>query len=447
MNILEIGRRAVSIDSSISHGTKDVVEFLGSVATSLGLHVESWTEMHAGVENALIWITPQNATADKDLLLVSHLDTEDPGEYIKWTKTGANPFQASIDGENIFGLGTADAKFDFIAKMAALAKLNGHTFSKIRPVLAGTFGAESSQGITRLLRRKKFKAVGALVGRPTKLMLANRGPGYAMIEISIPFSGREREYRENHDVTENSHSQSKVFSSGNKHGLEPGFYDNPIVKMLEYVRNLPDGFALMSVDGGTSAETSPDMAFLELDLVDSFDDSILPKLKSLYEILRKFSGEFQSVRADGFEPAHSTFNIGQIRTFGEMVTLSGSCRIVPTVTKEIYDGWLSQLRDDCEKMGARFQIIDYKAPFVGSSEGPLSVACRTAGQALGLSQERPATLTASEASFFQRIKCEAYVFGAGQSVGNTQIDNEHINMDDLGRAQAFYSQVIERFCL
>ncbi len=447
MNILEIGRRAVSIDSSLSHGTKDVVEFLHSVAEGLGLHVESWTETVAGVENALLWITPQAEPAQKDFLLVSHLDTEDPGEYIKWTKTGANPFHASIDGENVFGLGTADAKFDFVAKLAALSKFAGKKYKDVRPVLVGTFGAENSQGMTRLLRRKKFKASGALIGRPTNMMLADRGPGYAMIEISIPFSKNEQDYRENHDVTENSHSQSKVFSGGNKHGLEPGFYDNPIVKMLEYVRNLPDGFALMSVDGGTSPETNPDMAFLELDLVDTFEDSILPKLKSVYEILRKFSGEFQNVRAEAFDPPYSTFNIGQIRTFGEMVTLSGSCRIVPTVTKVIYDGWLEQLRGDCEKMGARFQVIDYKVPFVGSAETVLKEACRAAGVKVGLPDKNCATLTASEASFFQRIQCEAYVFGAGQSVGHTHMDNEHINMNDLKLAQDFYGHVIERFCL
>ena len=447
MSLLEIGRKAVSIDSSVSQGTVDIAQYLLGVAINLGLEAEIFNETYHGIDNASLWITNSNASAPKEFLLVSHLDTAEPGEYFRWIKTGANPFQASIDGVDVYGLGTADAKFDFIAKMLALAATEKKTYTKIRPVLAGTFGPESSQGLIKLLRRKKFKPAGALVGRPTGLQLANRGPGYALIEIAIPFGSEEKKYRETHDLIENSHSQSKVFSGINKFGLEPDFYDNPIVKSLEYLKLLPTGMAVISLEGGTSPLSAPDIAVLELDIVDGFEQGMMNKLSGLYEVLKKFSGAFRDITAEGFTPAHSTFNVGQIQSDSEEIKISGSCRLVPTVTHEIYEKWLQQLRNDCEKLGARFHVVDYKPPFTGVIDGDLYKVCK---QALGeekLSAELISTTLASEASFFSRIKCECYVFGAGQSVGSSHIANEHISMNSLRSSQEFYKNVIDRYCL
>jgi acetylornithine deacetylase/succinyl-diaminopimelate desuccinylase-like protein len=446
LNLLEIGRKAVSIDSSISQGTVDIAQYLLGVAINLGLNGEIFNETYHGVENASLWITSSNTPAPKDFLMVSHLDTVEPGEYFRWIKTGANPFQASIDGDNVYGLGTADAKFDFIAKMLALAATEKKSFNKIRPVLVGTFGPESGQGLIKLLRRKKFKPAAALVGRPTGLQLANCGPGYALIEIAIPFDGNEKNYRETHDIIENSHSQSKIFSGINKHGLEPDFYDNPIVKSLEYLKHLPEGMAVISIEGGTSPISAPDIAMLEMDIVDGFNKGMVTKLSGLYEILKNFSGAFRDITAEGFTPAHSTFNIGQIQSDSEEVKISGSCRLVPTVTQEIYEKWLQQLREDCEKLGARFHVVDYKAPFARVPAGDLYKTCKEILSEDNLSTQLVSTTLASEASFFSRIKCECYVFGAGQSVGSSHIANEHISMKALQSSQEFYKSVIERFC-
>lgn len=447
MNLIEIGRKAVSIDSSVSQGTVDIAEYFQSVAVELGLHCELVKETYQGVDHALVWMTRDPAPAEKDFLMVSHLDTSDPGEYFRWTKTGANPFQASVDGQLVYGLGTADSKFDFIAKMIALAAAEKKAYKKIRPVLAGTFGAETGHGLMKLFRRKKFKPAAALVGRPTDMQLADRGPGYAALEISIPFDVEERRYRENHDLLENSHSQSKVFTSVNKHGLAPDFYDNPIVKALEFVRQLPEGIAIISLEGGSSPGTVPDITMLEMDIVANSAYGMTQKLKALYDILQRFAGAFRQVTSPGFVPEYSTFNVGQIISDSEEIKILGNCRLVPQVTQEIYENWLQVLRRDCEALGARFHVIDYKPPFVNRSEAGLRGTLEGILKESQRSAAIKPTSLASEGSLFSRLGCECFVFGAGQSVVGSQMAHENININDVEASVRIYQKVIDRFCL
>jgi acetylornithine deacetylase/succinyl-diaminopimelate desuccinylase-like protein len=287
--------------------------------------------------------------------------------------------------------------------------------------------------------------VGALVAQPTQLALADRGPGYANLEISVPFSPKEIAYRESHDLEENSHSQSKFFTGLNKHGLEPDFFDNPIVKIFEYLKNLPEGFAVISVEGGTSATIAPDNALLELDLVDGFADSVIPKLVSIYEGLRQFSGEFKTVIDEGFTPAYSTFNIGTIRSGAEAVQITGSCRLIPTVTKDTYEKWVNKFRARCEASGAQFKVLDYKPPFVVSEKKLIGPTCQKIASEMGL-RAFTAAKKASDANVFSRFGVETLVFGAGQSVGHSLAANEHISMKDLESSLEFYRRVIRQIC-
>src|SRR5690606_16754767 len=127
------------------------------------LRAQIFNENNLGVEQALLLVSPKNTTADRQLLLVAPLDTADPGEYFRWDKTGANPFNASIDGDIVYGLGTAKAKFDFLAKLQAMAEVSDRSFSQVAPVLLGTFGSESGSGATKFLRRRLGRPMGALV--------------------------------------------------------------------------------------------------------------------------------------------------------------------------------------------------------------------------------------------------------------------------------------------
>ncbi len=446
MNLLEIGRKIVSIDSSAEHGNVEVAKALREIAVAKNLSAEIIHENNLGVEQALLIIRPKNSSAKKHLLLVAHLDTEDPGEYFRWDKTGANPFHASIDGDIVYGLGTANAKFDFLAKLKALSEISEKNFNEVCPILVGTFGSEGGAGATKLLRRRVAQPIAAIVAQPTGLALADRGPGYATLEISVPFSESEIAHRESHDLKENSHSQSKFFTGHNKHGLEPNFFDSPIVKVFEYLKNLPEGFAVISVEGGTSAATAPDNALLELDLVDGFSDSVIPKLVNIYEGLRQFSSEFKAVSDHGFSPPHSTFNIGMIRTGAEEVQITGSCRLVPMVTKEIYEEWLSKFRDRCENSGAKFRVLDYKPPYFTPAGSVIGSLCQDIASEIGI-KSFVAAKTASEANVFKRFGIESLVFGAGQSVGHSHSANEHISMKDLDTSLDFYRRIIGKICL
>jgi acetylornithine deacetylase/succinyl-diaminopimelate desuccinylase-like protein len=445
LNLLEVGRRIVAIDSSAGHGNVAVAKALAEIALEKNLRAEIYNENSLGVEQALLLVSPKSVSAKKHMLFVSHLDTKDPGEYFRWDKSGANPFNASIDGDTVYGLGTANAKFDFLAKLKAFGEISAQSFSDVGPLLVGTFGTESGTGATKFLRRRLGQPVGALVAQPTGLQLADRGPGYAIIEISIPFSDEEKTHRENHDLKENTQSQSKFFTAVNKYGFEPDFFDNPIVKLLEYLKNLPQGFAVIAIDGGTSLAAAPDNALLELDLVDGFADSVIPKLVGVYEGLRQFSSEFKTVIDEGFSPAHSTFNIGTIRSLTDAIQITGSCRLVPMVTKDVYEKWLNKFREHCEAIGAEFRVLDYKPPYYTSKQGPIGSTCQRVGSEMGF-KSFVAAKTASEANVFMRFGIESLVFGAGLSVGHSLTSNEHISMKDLDQSLEFYRRVIQQTC-
>src|SRR6266849_518416 len=55
----------------------------------------------------------------RGLLLVTHLDTVDPGPPEFWTETGGNPFALTQKGHRLFGLGSADTKLDALCKLFA----------------------------------------------------------------------------------------------------------------------------------------------------------------------------------------------------------------------------------------------------------------------------------------------------------------------------------------
>src|SRR5207244_4853031 len=78
-------------------------------------------------------------TAAATLVLNTHLDTVPPGDAALWTECGGDPFTAAVRQDRIYGLGAADTKLDFVAKVVALAEIDTPRRSVY---LVGTFGEE-----------------------------------------------------------------------------------------------------------------------------------------------------------------------------------------------------------------------------------------------------------------------------------------------------------------
>src|SRR5690606_21284698 len=129
----------------------------------------------------------------------------------------------------------------------------------------------------------------------------------------------EREYRIQHDLSETSSSQSKIFSGKAAHSSQPRFGENAIVKMLDYLTQLPEGIAVMDLDGGINYNSVPSTAVLEIDMVGGFEEPIVPKLSGVLKAARKFEQQFADYGSSRDLDYPPTVNVGVIRTFEDEV--------------------------------------------------------------------------------------------------------------------------------
>jgi acetylornithine deacetylase/succinyl-diaminopimelate desuccinylase-like protein len=451
LEFIEACRKFISIDSSPSHGNKVLAEFAAELCRGRGLWVELQEEIHGDLPQANIVARPSGLNQERpmlELMLQAHLDTVDPGPFGLWTDTGHNPFDAHIIDGKIYGLGAADVKLDFLCKLEAIGSFPADSKWKLPPVLVGTFGEEQGMiGALKLIRKNKVSAKMALIGEPSNLQLITAAKGFAGVEIRVPYSKEERKYKEDHNLRESTSTQSRIFHGKAAHSSMPHLGDSAIKKMLEYLMQLPDSVVVMEVDGGVNFNTVPSNAFLELDLVSGHFDSMASKISAIYREVRDLESEFLKYRDEAFNPSHPTLNIGIIRTFEDHVFISGTCRLPPVVSNDVYESWMQRLNRICQGVGAEFRVTDYKRPFQASPQSMLVRGCLDELSSIQLDTATITQASTNEASLFSRTGIECVSFGAGHRDGNIHTPKEHVAIEDLQRSIEFYKKVIQRFCL
>ncbi len=447
MDFLEACKRFVEIESSAITGNFEIAKFAEQLCRQAGLFVDFQVETHAGQDQANVIARPQKERPLNELLLQTHLDTVEPGAYGLWTLTGANPFQATVYQDAIYGLGSANAKLDFLCKLEAIRQMAGVNWL-LPPVLVGTFGeAQGMAGAIRLIRKKKISAQHALVGEPTELGLVVAAKGIANVEIDIPFSQEEILFRENHNTIEGSATQSRVFNGRSVHSANPTEGMSAIYQMMQFLAKLPEGVALMEMEGGLHYNTVPAHAVLEIEAGQTIQNSICGRILRIIEAVEAIEAEFKLFPADGFAPKIATINLGMIRTHADGIKFMGCVRVPPTVTEEIYERWMAYLRKRCEIEGASFRISEYKQPFATSKQSLFVAKCQEVAAELGLSPALGAQALANEANVFSRLGLECVVFGPGRGVGNSHAPNEYVKINQLEQAVQFYKTLLNKVCL
>ncbi len=462
MDFLDACRKIIGIDSSPAAGTIEVARFVEELAKSMGFHVELQREMWSGVEQANVIIRTSAEMPEQEMMFQTHLDTPDPGAYALWKQTGANPYNASIyqspDGDMIHGLGSADVKLDFLCKLYAFrdaVKEGAGTASKpwrLPPVLVGTYGEELGMpGAIRLIRKKKIRPQAVLVGEPTSMKLVVAGKGFASVEIEIPFSAEEKQFRSDHDLSESSSTQSRLFSGRAAHSSSPQLGESAIEKMLEALERLPSGLATMEIEGGVNFNTVPSQAVLEIDMVSFGGDAVrnlmAQKLVRIRTAIKKVEEQFKKFPDAQFTPQEPTLNVGMIRTYEDFVKIGGCVRLPPTVSQAAYESWMQTLREACAAEGAVFRIGDYKQPFRTLANSKLIETSRAILKGMGLDAAPAAQAVANEANVFAKFGLDCAVCGPGQGVGNSHTPNEYVRIPELDQATTFYRRIIDAMCL
>ncbi len=448
MEFVQACREFISIDSTPTQGSKKAAEFAAQFCRSLGLRVEEQIESSALGEESNIIVRHNSERHGLELLLQNHLDTVDPGPFHLWSVTGNNPFDATIVDNKIYGLGSADVKLDFLCKARAMASISSKNPSfKLAPVLVGTYGEETGMmGCLKLIRKNKVNPKYALIGEPTNLSLANAAKGFVSVEIIIPFSRDEIQYRSEHNLRESTSTQSKVFHGTSAHSAHPHLGDSAILKMLSYLDMIPESVAIMEIDGGNGYNTVPSHAFLELDFT-PVSNPVNSKIKNIFSAIKSLESEFKNHTDNGYSPNHPTLNIGLIRTLEDHILMSGSCRILPSITQDTFDKWMDFLRQSCVKNECQFRITDYKKPFSSSETSIFTKGCRDILSEMNLPNGLTSLSSTNESSLISRLNVECLCFGPGLRENNIHTPNENVLVDDLERATQFYTKVIERFCL
>lgn len=448
MNFVEACRKIISYDSSPQQGTRELVRWLAEHAQSRGLFVEVQEEVLGNNEEANILIRPVKDRPALEFLMQTHLDTPDPGPFALWSETGHNPFDAHIIDQKIYGLGTADVKLDFLCKLEALSAFSSDSNWRLPPVLVGTYGEELGMpGALKLIRKNKFTAKMGLIGEPSDLSLITAGKGMAQVEIRIPYSEEEKNYRFEHNLRESTSTQSRIFNGKSAHSSTPHLGESAIKKMFDYLLQLPENIVVMDMDGGVNFNTVPANAFLEIDPVSGFSNPMSKKIATLYRTILELETQFLSYQDPEFVPSHPTLNIGLIRTHEDHVFISGTCRIPPVVSNEIYDQWMALLKKKSESVGADFRVTDYKRPYRTDEKSIFVKGCLEELKEMGLSTKVSTQSSTNEASIWSRIGIECISFGPGAREGNIHTPREHVALDDLKKSVEFYRRVIERFCL
>jgi acetylornithine deacetylase/succinyl-diaminopimelate desuccinylase-like protein len=448
LDFIEACRQLVSIDSTPTHGNKEVALFAAELCKARGLHVELQQDFVGDIENVNVIARPQQERPALEFLMQTHLDTVDPGPFALWTQTECNPFDATIIDGKIYGLGTADVKLDYLCKLEALSSFGTGKTWKLPPVLVGTYGEEiGMQGALRLIRKNKIAAKMALIGEPSDLKLINAGKGFASVEIRIPFTAEEIAYRQEHNLKESTSTQSKLFIGKTAHSSMPHLGESAVVKMLDYIEQIPDSVTLMEIDGGVNYNSVPSHALLEIDIVSNTSKPIIGKIIGINGAIKSLDKEFLKFTDKDFFPPQPTLNIGLIRTYQDHVLLAGSCRLPPVISNETYEGWMAQLREVCESHDSQFRVTDYKKPFKTDGNSILVKGCRDELRSMGLMDTLTTQPSTNESSIFSRTGIECLCFGPGKREGNAHTPSEHVAVEDLHKAVDFYKRVIERFCL
>lgn len=448
MNFIESCRQFIAIDSTPSHGNKDLARWAAAFCRQKGLFVDEQEEVVGDLMQTNVIARLSDSRPGAEFLLQTHLDTVEPGPYSLWSETDSNPFDAHIIDGKIYGLGAAEVKLDFLCKLEALSFFKNQESWRLPPVLVGTFGEESGmQGALRLIRKNKIAAKMALIGEPSNLQVINAAKGFASVEITVPFSEEELKIRQEHNLRESTSTQSKLFHGKAAHSSTPHLGESAIIKMLESLLMLPESINVMEMDGGINFNTVPSHAFIEIDMGSSVANPISRRLVNIYRAIKSLDQEFLKYIDPDFYPSSPTLNIGLIRTNENDIQISGTCRIPPIITQDIYEQWMEGLKSVCEGNGATFRINDYKKPFRTPPNSILVKGCLDELRSLGLSDQPASLPSTNEASIFSRVGIECVCFGPGLREGNVHTPNEHVAIADLEKAIEFYKKIIERFCL
>jgi acetylornithine deacetylase/succinyl-diaminopimelate desuccinylase-like protein len=355
--------------------------------------------------------------------LITHTDTVDPGPFDRWTVTP--PLEAKVDGDRLYGLGSADVKVDLCAKLLALERHRGKPLRRGVFVL-GTYGEEVGLlGAKAFVKSGRLHPRAVVCGEPSELRIIHAHKGYVVARVRLGSEGTHA----------GAVSRTRSFAGKAAHSSTPALGENAIEKAL--ADPLVGAVTLRGGQGANSVPSSCEVGFAD-------GPSPLP-----LETMRKAVAAWHSViaalephRDDRFSPAKTVSNLGWARAEGGQAELLLDARLLPGHDPSaITQAYAETVR----AVGGTVSFERENAAVWTDPEGELVRGARTVSRALGLNDAPQTKATNTEAAAFAGV-CDAIVFGPGISSGNAHCPNEFTLLSQVIRAVDWYERLIFELC-
>ncbi|HJU09594.1 MAG TPA: M20/M25/M40 family metallo-hydrolase [Candidatus Binataceae bacterium] len=453
--LLEWCRRLIACRSVTSEGTRDIAEFCArELLQSHGLEPRLLPSTSEGPSQLNLFCQVRGRDHDRrPLVLNTHLDTVPPGDYAAWTECPNGPFSAQIADDRIYGLGSADTKLDFVAKVLALIECD----TPHRDVyLIGSFGEEHG-----LIGAKELATSGmlpkgglAFVGEPSRLQVITAHKGLMVFQLEVSF--------EAYQSPEPLPTNHLIFEGRSAHSSTPALGLNAIQLALRVLQERAD-LRVTSIEGGDAVNKVPARCFVAIagepapavqgarmvgeqrSASEFVPREVLLLLVTFIEELSSFADRAGSAEPD-YAPPTLTFNPGVIKSCKNSISLEFEFRPPPSLPlDQIRQG----IRDVTELVKHSYPTQQIKVsekranPGFRSSAGSETVELAMAALAAAqLPLECGVKAGCTEAGIYASAGMIPIVFGPGPSTGVIHAPNEYNLASDVEAALRFYRELL-----
>ncbi len=445
-DLIEESKKLISLRSDGLVGTRPLAEHLAPFCKQLGFNVTIQQGGNGGGNevNLIAHNTPGPDLCPGGLTFVTHLDTVPGGDPSLWTKTGGDPYHATVEGDCLYGLGSADTKLDILCKLLAVEKV-GLKNIKTPFALIGTFGEERSLAGTRLLKETGLiHPKLALIGEPSELrpVIAHKGILYLKAYFNSPHpplnlrGGERGSYK----------GERRSFTGRAAHGSTPHLGENAILKAIDWLleeQKKRSSLQLLTIQGGTVHNVVP--AFCALEVAEGKGDC--PRigfLKKFLQVMKTADAYLATHENKAFDPSRTTSNVGVIRGDEKGIEIEFDFRLIPETDGNALAEILQTVSREVE--GAQVTPIRSNPPMNTEKSSEIADRVGKALQAVDLPISFKFKSGNTEGAIFNMMGAEAIVIGPGRSEGNIHSPNEHTTIPQLQKAVEFYTAFLGQFC-
>jgi acetylornithine deacetylase/succinyl-diaminopimelate desuccinylase-like protein len=444
MDLLALSRELIAANTVSSVGTAAAVAILKPLFESIGLEVRVLPSPAQFEQQNILGTVPGGRLPG--LLLVTHLDTVDPGPIELWTETHGNPLALTQKGDAVFGLGSADTKLDALCKLLAVGELRGRPLRRSVQLL-GTHQEEvGGLGAHEFIASPLFQAPFVCCSEPSELTLIRAHKGYAVVDVRLSLPA----------ASLFGPLETRVFEGKSAHSSTPHLGINAIEKALEELGQR----SLWRLEGGTVVNKVPARctavfaansgAMTPGEALEVPDGTRTAALSAkLFSAWREIALRQKPETNPAFDPAHSVVNWGVAKIDGPCASLSFDCRLLPGHAPETLTSSFGERATELARpFGARVEVtVSRASPAMELVESSELLGCaRAACREVGLDDAPRSKPTNTEAGIFHRAGAQAIVFGPGRSTGNAHCANEHNLYSQMKKAIEFYRALIARLC-